>query len=737
MKKLKKQYLRRIIWIVAAALVLMAVLSNFTNYLYSSKILKNYINEDYRRSTKQIKQNFMAESDTLENLAEYIYISEIVLSRANFKNEDFRVYGKIRDIYSVVQSINPYLNSVQYYDSDKKTLFGVGTVLPEGEIQLNEILEEAHRIVPKKLMVRDMTFYENNDLKKKKVFSYFMFGENTLSDNSDFFIINIDFDWLYNSIFEDNIGSVAVFDEDKQILFSKGESVGVDVYETAINNYKEKDFENKIIGGEEYVLCFEDFGGIGIVMCRIASLTKAYPEMRAYILTIIIFIIMFAFIGIIIALYVIKVVYKPIDGIFKEVATVQVGEINEIEYIQEVLKRYRIENKKYSDRLSSEEEIVKGYSFREIMRNSDKLSEKTIERYFSYLDIPIDSNFAVIILRINRIDDDVGQKDGMISYALYNISTEIIGEVYDMESQFFMGDDIELLLNVTSKDYVEKMRSCFGRISECMLTHFNTVISMSVSDVSNGIDGISQARAQALNNLKFTFNFGGGKFFEFNDNPEGHLEDGEGISTLRYEEELKRCITEESTLEVVDNIFKRIMDFSYERSILEIICFTKVLGERLELNPEIMVNLVNPNVELTIMDVLGMVKEDIRLKFAAEEGDYKGGSNSSDLIRTTIDFVENNFSDANLCITIVAENVGISTRKLSRMFLEEMGMRFSEYLIDFRIQKAKEFMLNSDLNIKDISKSIGIENDTYFYKRFKEKCGMTPTEFRKNNRRKV
>ncbi|WP_308635559.1 helix-turn-helix domain-containing protein [Paenibacillus silvisoli] len=56
-------------------------------------------------------------------------------------------------------------------------------------------------------------------------------------------------------------------------------------------------------------------------------------------------------------------------------------------------------------------------------------------------------------------------------------------------------------------------------------------------------------------------------------------------------------------------------------------------------------------------------------------------------------------------------------------------MSVPEYINQVRLAKAVEWMENSKLSIQDIMRRVGIENESYFYKLFKAKHGMTPREY--------
>jgi two-component system response regulator YesN len=76
-----------------------------------------------------------------------------------------------------------------------------------------------------------------------------------------------------------------------------------------------------------------------------------------------------------------------------------------------------------------------------------------------------------------------------------------------------------------------------------------------------------------------------------------------------------------------------------------------------------------------------------------------------------------------------AEFVGISPNRLSRLFVEETGRGFSDYLIEYRIERAKELLSLPGASIKQVSASCGYPDPNYFSRLFKKVTGLTPTTF--------
>ena len=70
----------------------------------------------------------------------------------------------------------------------------------------------------------------------------------------------------------------------------------------------------------------------------------------------------------------------------------------------------------------------------------------------------------------------------------------------------------------------------------------------------------------------------------------------------------------------------------------------------------------------------------------------------------------------------------------SRLFKKETGMSFMHYVIQKRMTEAKRLLLNSSMPVGAIAAQVGYDNYSYFSRLFKRNVGITPAEYRRNNK---
>ena len=86
--------------------------------------------------------------------------------------------------------------------------------------------------------------------------------------------------------------------------------------------------------------------------------------------------------------------------------------------------------------------------------------------------------------------------------------------------------------------------------------------------------------------------------------------------------------------------------------------------------------------------------------------------------------------DRDISLDEVSGIVDVSPYYFTRLFKEETGETFLEFLTRIRMERAKELMKDPNISIKDICTQVGYSDPNYFSRIFKKAVGMTPTEYR-------
>jgi len=85
----------------------------------------------------------------------------------------------------------------------------------------------------------------------------------------------------------------------------------------------------------------------------------------------------------------------------------------------------------------------------------------------------------------------------------------------------------------------------------------------------------------------------------------------------------------------------------------------------------------------------------------------------------------------------MARSVELSESYLQQLFQREIGMSPVQYLKQLRLETARDLLENSFKQVKQIGNEVGMADQSHFIRDFKQKYGLSPSEYRKRHWAKI
>ncbi len=126
---------------------------------------------------------------------------------------------------------------------------------------------------------------------------------------------------------------------------------------------------------------------------------------------------------------------------------------------------------------------------------------------------------------------------------------------------------------------------------------------------------------------------------------------------------------------------------------------------------------------------------DLRAWFVGKFGDAcqnmstKQKKHENSLVARAQDYIRQNFQK-DLSLNEVSRQLDISPYYFSKLFKDETGSNFVEYVTELRIERAKRLLADRERSMKEICTEVGYGDPNYFSRIFKKNTGVTPTEYR-------
>lgn len=104
--------------------------------------------------------------------------------------------------------------------------------------------------------------------------------------------------------------------------------------------------------------------------------------------------------------------------------------------------------------------------------------------------------------------------------------------------------------------------------------------------------------------------------------------------------------------------------------------------------------------------------------------------NHSEMIRNVRAYMEKESANPNLSLDFLSEQFQMNAKTLSKLFKEETGQKFVDYLIELRINHARQLLEDTHHSIQEIAEEVGYTNPISFGRMFKKVVSVSPGEYR-------
>lgn len=205
---------------------------------------------------------------------------------------------------------------------------------------------------------------------------------------------------------------------------------------------------------------------------------------------------------------------------------------------------------------------------------------------------------------------------------------------------------------------------------------------------------------------------------------ESRSEDGFTVLLNMLKQDLREMLGKNSPFKPLDAVKKFLQEYPERKVEPDKNAFTYVINDFLD---DLQRNSDSPDLS---MRVKNQTMEQLMNQLAAvQNGSGDAVKPQNYLVTQAIDYICANYMrDINL--DIIAEHIGITSSYLSRIFARITGENVSTYIMNKRIECAKQILRTSNLKHYEIAEKCGLNSSAYFASTFKKITGMTPKQYR-------
>lgn len=121
------------------------------------------------------------------------------------------------------------------------------------------------------------------------------------------------------------------------------------------------------------------------------------------------------------------------------------------------------------------------------------------------------------------------------------------------------------------------------------------------------------------------------------------------------------------------------------------------------------------------------------LLYSAQQAQPAEGAENTNAIESAIARIQNEFA-SNLNMKLLAQELGVSYSWFRHTFTAHTGLSPHQYLLEFRLVRARNLLAESEFSIKEIAMQTGFEDEFYFSRLFRQRLNLSPTQWRNRSR---
>lgn len=109
---------------------------------------------------------------------------------------------------------------------------------------------------------------------------------------------------------------------------------------------------------------------------------------------------------------------------------------------------------------------------------------------------------------------------------------------------------------------------------------------------------------------------------------------------------------------------------------------------------------------------------------------------SVEYTKQAIEIIKERYHDVDFLIRDISDQLSLNESYLTSIFRKTTNRTLHDYLIDFRVQKSREYLETTDLSVAEVAEKVGYRNPLSFTRVFKSKMNMSPRAYAKHAKAK-
>jgi two-component system response regulator YesN len=424
-----------------------------------------------------------------------------------------------------------------------------------------------------------------------------------------------------------------------------------------------------------------------------------------------------------------------------------------IEVLQEVKLKLdeEIKQKRDTDRLR--EYYQKSYpllrdKFLEDFVKGEYLADE-VDEWLCYYQIPLKANYYLVsVIQIDNFYKErqfIDMKDTEFKKMALLELVEEINKKEDLGICFLSNNQVNIIAQdntISENEFLSSITKKLEMIRQGIEKYQTFTITIGVGHVCMSLSDIPSSRKSALSAHDYKLITGNNRIIYIND-----LEPNEGIS-LEFKDIDERGVIRmlksgavNEFHDYINQVFNHIASNNHKSNGNQLYLF-ELVTQMIITSKELKIDLSKAEgTEFNLFKLLGEDQQLDQLKdkilllgdYVMEEGVKSRQITTDNLVTLAKAYVQKEYKDSDLSIQKICDYLNYSPNYFSSVFKKETGISFMNYLMDRRLEAAKELLLTTELKSLEIALEVGFSSSNYFAYCFKKQLNISPMQYRKDN----
>ncbi|BBI31254.1 response regulator transcription factor [Cohnella abietis] len=381
-----------------------------------------------------------------------------------------------------------------------------------------------------------------------------------------------------------------------------------------------------------------------------------------------------------------------------------------------------------------------------LLKGETRINDAMLDKA-NQLRIPLDGpEYGVVVVdvddfRLNTEHVSDREKE-LIHYSINNIVEEVFSSVFLCTACHSDFDNINVLLNANMQNK-HRIMECCNEAQRCIARYMKLSVTIGVGNYVSQLSEIQESYRQAVYAMQCKVYRGKGQIIAYHEVESEIQGESSKRAVLLPSEDEKELLEYLSTMdkekidELLENRFTQFAQsfVSYEniknislKWVILAIAHLEQMGIDLSGSKQLV---LNPYTEIEKYETTDDIQRwlgGLFTLFIDSIAAYKN-VRYKNIVSVAIKYIQEHYSEE-IRLEDISAQVFVTPNYFSRIFKEETGQHFTEWLNKYRVEKAKILLKDVSAKIYEVAERVGYNDYKYFTHIFKKATGLTPKEYR-------